>query len=305
VSDFVAAPDVVRRKLHGVPLQEYTTTSDFPAQVKDIVEKFHILPAEIDNAHEQVFDVKDFRNTKKSGFKVRRMQSALTFVKVLAGEKAKLNKVTGSDITTTFLRYGGGLGYDQTWFDDAEWWLIEDQTAEFRTKWNTAKAAYHIGLIEAVGSGNNVAYQGSGVELLRDIQTINAGCSMVVAKMKASGNGLASGAKFVILAPSELKVRLQAALDNVFHANKTGVTAKVMFPVTAVYSPNFATTTSYYVCSPKGLIKSGNRMDMKVFTKFDELAYSTNVVAWGRFGATVGSYVAGAAPEQISRCATS
>jgi hypothetical protein len=87
IQNFMARPARLADAFRRLPVAELTTSDDFPAKIKDVAKMIQITPAEVDLTYEQVFDIGDYTNSNKSGFKVRKASSGLAFKKVLPGER--------------------------------------------------------------------------------------------------------------------------------------------------------------------------------------------------------------------------
>ncbi len=298
VNHFLQGPEKVGRKLVHAGVREFTTTSDFPAEAKDVMEKFHVGIDEIDVGYEQVFNIRDFTTIPRDGFKIRDVSSGLTFAKMKAGQKAKVFKVIGTDAEVKFDMYGGAIGWSRKWFDDEEFWTIEDAALEFRRKWFSNKATAFYGLIEALPTTHDVTWQGGvgNTELDRDIATINTACTQILNLLKTAGVGVTANSQFVIVAPVALKARILRAVDTAFRFSEAA--GQVAFAVTPMFTTNLADATSYYVALPKQKATGGNRMNLTILSQLDVLSYSEVVSGFGRFGGIIGEI------KQFARCAT-
>jgi len=297
INAYIEAPAKIGSALLAAGVREFTSAADWPATVKALIEKYHAGVEEIDVGYEKVFDVLPFQNTTEDGFDILDVQSGLTFGLVRPGKKAKIYKVSGSKVSVSFDLYGGALEYLQTWFMDQKYWLIEDQTAEFRLSWYRDKATILYALIDAIAAGQNLAWQGAGTDtLLRDIETINAACAQILSDCKSKGINATPNSPFVILAPVQLRGRIDAALNYV--GGRSLASQRSLYAIEAVYTMNLSDATKYYVALPGRKAKMGNRMDLQVFTELDIMAFATKAVGWGRYGAAIGEV------DQFQRCAT-
>jgi len=290
IRNFMARPSRLAEAFRRLPVAELTTSDDFPAKIRDVVKMIHLAPAEIDLSYEQVFDIGDFTNSNKSGFKVRKATSGMAFRKVLPGERIDVYKFTGEEYEVAFEDYGGAIGFQNRWFEDEDFVTIESVAQEFRAKYYQQKAKLFIGLIEAIAATTDVAWQGSESDnqITRDILTINA----VIEKLieLTENTGLVSDAtQFVIYAPLRLKGRVLRALDTNWHHAKDGVTSEVVYDVKPLFSPNFADATKLYGVIPKMLLDGGNRKDLATPVQADILANAQIMAGWGRYGGAVGS----------------
>ena len=287
-------------------IREATTTSDFPANVKDAIAQFTPHDDEIDTGWLQIFDERDFTSSNKDGFKIRDTQSGLTFGVVKQGGKAKVYKVTGSEVSVSFDLYGGALEWQQVWFMDQDWWSSEDRAKEFRWAYGNDKADIHYALIEAISTDNDQAWAATSIattdglyQLARDIATINAACSAIAVALKNLGMGVTPQTTFKLLAPIQLMTRITRALGASFRLPNDNNSLEVTYRVEPVFTNRMTTTTDYYVCVPGRKAKAGNRMNLTVLTEFDIFAYAELAAGWGRYGAAIGE------EDQFCRCKTS
>lgn len=280
-------------------LQQFTTKGDFPDNILQVLEKFHAT-ADWDTGFELIFDVRDFTGTNQSGFDILDVSSGLTFSKIAVGDKAKVYKMEGAKVSVTFDRYGGGLNWDRTWFDDRQYWQVEDTAIEFRNKAYSDRANNFYALIEAISSAQNMTWQGVSAdsEATRDSKTLNAAALQILTDLKDSGYGITPNTQLIVLAPLALKPRIEKALANLNQATANSIRS-VSYTFRPVYTLMMTSTTSYYVAVPKIKAKAGYRMDLTLFNMFDPLAYADTVVGWMRYGGAIGDI------NQFQRCATS
>jgi len=308
VTKFMLAPHVVMKKIEALGIQEYTTKGDFPAEVLNTIEKYHVGIEEIDVVWRKIFDVKDFTNTKKGGFKIRDVASGLTFRRVPTGDKVDVYKMAGSEVEVLFDNYGGALGWDRKWFQDEEFWMVSDTAKEFRNKYFNDMADVHYALIEALPAGINEAWAaptpaGLAVtdplyQLVRDVNTMNAACYAIINNLESQGMDVTASVQFQGLAPLALKARLQPALEIVLGMASLRNPTRVQYSIVMDYTNRLASNTQYYICVPKRKAKSGNRINLEMFADFDILSYSDTTAGWGRYGGGIGEN------NQFRRCLT-
>lgn len=300
VQHYLNKPELVR-----AAASEYTTRSDMPAGARDAVALFNEAP-EADFGYERVFDIIDFTGTRKNGFDILTVGSGLTFAPVKPGQKARVYKLTGEKSTVNFERYGGALQWDKTWFDDAEFWNIEETTRQFRNKWFGDRAGVFYDLISASRADSDVSWQGSAddTKAVRDAETVNYACAAIIADLADKGFDVNPQTRFVVVAPVQLFARLQNALR--LTMLDSGSAGALNFNVELVVSNKLknqaldtAETAQYFVCLPGRKAKGGYRQELTLLAETDILAYAETVAAWGRYGGAVGD------PGQFRRCATS
>jgi hypothetical protein len=283
--------------------REFTTPSDFPSGAIDAIAKFHQVD-EPDLGWQKVFEVIDFTATSKNGFEILDVGSGLSFRAIKPGEKAEVYKVSGDTTQVGFDLFGGALGWSKLWFDDQEYWKLEDAAKEFRAKWYSNQAAAHYDLISAARPDSDISWQGTSGEskTARDVETINRACTAIIEDLACLGYEVSPSSQFVVLAPVQLWARMRNALNT---GLTDGISSQVNFNVSLAVTTHLkdhalsqADSSHYFVCLPGRKIKSGLRMDLTVLSEPDTLAYAETVAGWGRYGAAVGE------TGQLRRCAT-
>lgn len=300
-------PEFKHAMEYKASMQAFATKGDFPAEIREVLEQYHGTPT-WDNAYEDIFDIRDFTATHESGFDLLTVESGLTFSATGIGMKAKIYKMSGEKVTVEFDRYSAGLQWDKTWFDDGKYWNVEDTTMEFREKAMSSRAQAFYDLIEAVPTTYDVVWENpvpatlpntaDSYTMNRDAQTMSKAAEEILIRLKDAGIGVTPATQFIILAPIQLRTRINSALA--FMAQQQNrATNQVQYNMRAVFSLMLTTTTDYYVIVPKGRLKGGYRQNLTVFTEMDILQYADMVVGWMRYGGAVGDI------KQISRCKTS
>ncbi len=295
-------------KKYRAALQAFGASTDFPAAANVILEKFHALPA-YDTGFENIFDIRDFTGTRESGYDILDVEDGLAFAKVPDGGKALIYKMAGSKVSVEFDLYGGGLGWLRTLIDDQKYWSLEDNAVAFVNKFAEDKAANFYALIEALGAGYNVAWQLPDPAALantdpvytanRDAQTLNLAAEEILLAVKDKGYGVTlQNVNFIVPTPIQLVGRLTKALG-VLLQGFAGSPGQISYKFTLQPTTMFATTTVYYVILPKIKLKGGNRMNLTIYSKFDEESYSDIAVGWGRYAGAIGD------SDQLRRCAIS
>jgi len=288
-------------------IREFTTTENFPDQILQLIDKYHVDISEIDTLYENAFDVIDLTQTKTSSFTVRDVQSGLTFSRVKAGMKAKVYSISGSQVTVPIDLYGAALDWMKTWFDDGEWWTIEDNVTEFRRKWYESKAVIMYTLIQALTNtaDYNVVYDttAGATVVEKDVYTINAAALELIQELNAAGMGVTANTPLVMLVPLQQKARVERAFSGTILANNTGG-VKPTYSITPYYTgyladPQYGGTAGDdwvgqiadnvvplgYLTVPGRKNKLANRMDLTILGETDILAFAETVAGWGRYGA--------------------
>jgi hypothetical protein len=297
----------VHSEVRKAGIREFTNFENFPAQVLNMIEKYHIDITEIDTFYEAAFDLLDLTQTKTSNFTIRDVSSGLTFARVKDGMKAKVYSISGSQVTVPIDLYGAALDWQKTWFDDGEWWTIEDNVTEFRRKWYESKALIMYALIQALTNtaDYNTAYDTTAAASVveKDVNTINAAALSIIQGLNDSGMGVTATTPMVMLVPLASKGRVERAFSGTILANNTGG-VKPTYSITPYYTGGM-THAQYggdgganwtgqiadnvvplgYLCVPGRKNKLANRMDLTILGETDILAFAETVAGWGRYGA--------------------
>ena len=310
VRHFMSRPRVAAEEIRA-RVQEFTVPGDFPADAVEAIARFHQVD-DPDTGWSEVFDVIDFTGTRKNGFDLLDVSTGLSFRAVKPGEKALVYKVSGQKVSVDFDLYGGALGWSRLWFDDEEYWKLEDSAKEFRARWYAAKAQSHYDLLSAARADSDVAWQGGEDDspAVGDAATVNYACAAIIAELEGKGLEVNANATFVVVTPIQLLARLRNALRITLSGNVsgglTGEQSEVNYNVRLVVTTRLknqaltaAETGKYLVALPGRKLKSGDRMELTILSEQDILAYAETVAGWGRYGAIVGE------TGQLRRCAVS
>lgn len=312
---FMAAPDTddkLRAALQFMAtpqaVQHFTSYGDFPDQVKQVLQKFH-LQAAYDEGWRDIFQVTDFTGTTESGFDIMDVSTGLTFRKVPAGDKIDLYKVSGAKVSVGFDTYGGGLSWRRDWFDDEKYWNLEETALEFREKAFLERAQTHYALAELAASSHTISWQNpipatlpntnDNYTAIRDMLTINAACEGIITDLKDSGLSVNTATTFKLVAPYQLMFRINRALG-LLNMNLAGPAfAGVQYRVEPMYTTLLSYSNKYMVCAPGRKAKSGIRMNLEMMSDFDILTFCQNLAGWQRYGAGIGE------TKQFRECAIS
>jgi hypothetical protein len=283
------------KKLHGKiqeAYQAFTTTGDFPASAKPIIDKFHAL-FNYDNGYEEIYDVKDFTGVKGKGFAMANIESGLTFEKIPIGSKLELKQMSGSQEFVFFDYYGGGLNWHRSFFEDQDYWTLENNAQEFVNKAYYKRSAVFYALLEA-------AMDTVGCEALEDpgcdgcdeyavavANALNDAAVHILEAVKDKGYGINTGIVFKILVPLQLMSVVKHALNNRIQ-QFSGAVKRVNFNFDPIYTMMLENHNRIGVFLPKLKIKAGYRMNLTTFSSFDMLSLSEAAAGWMAFGGAVG-----------------
>ncbi len=283
------------KKLHGKiqeAYQAFTTTGDFPASAKPIIDKFHAL-FNYDNGYEEIYDVRDFTGVKGKGFAMADIESGLTFEKIPIGGKIQLKQMSGTQEFVFFDYYGGGLNWHRSLFEDQDYWTLENNAQEFVNKAYYKRSSILYELLEAaMDSVGCTALTDPGCEDCDEYATavanaLNDAAVEILEAVKDKGYGVNTGIVFKLLVPLQLMSVVKHALDNRIQ-QFTGATKRVNFNFDPVYTMMLSNHNHIGVFLPKLKIKAGYRMNLTTFSSFDMLSLSEAAAGWMAFGGAVG-----------------
>lgn len=288
-------------------VQEFTVAGDFPTPTAIVQEKFTELP-DLDLGWRNIFVERDYTQVRTKSFSLRTLGSGLTFRKVTPLDSIEIQKVSGTELIVMMDRYAGSIGYDWSWFEDNDWYAVEDQTRDLISKSFDVQAAVIYGLLSASRADSDVAFQGSGATVTRDIDTINFAGDAILSSLKDKGMDVVGNPNLVVVAPLELRTRLLHAIRTGYlttasaSGGPTELTHSIQLVLTSKLTNQAGTaplTDQYFVCLPGRKNVVGQRQRLAVFESQDILNATTNVAGHIRFGGAVGE------PDQSRRCASS
>lgn len=295
-----------REGLKKARIEAYANLNDFPATIKEEVDKFHEM-AVYDNGFEEIFDIRDYASSRKDGFSMSNVRSGLTFRRMLTGETLDVRQMSGDNEYVFFDYYGGALGWHRSLFDNQDWWGVQENAAEFVNEAFRIRSATFYALIEAAAAtlvplawnaGPDILAVGTrGYTASRDIATINQACQIILLALQNAGYGVAPGnANFIVLAPLQLRGRMRQAINQLYDSN--GSEKSLDYNVRLVTTTMMGVIDRFKVILPKLKFKAGYRMPLTQFSNFDILGYADVVAGWMAFGGAVGD------TDQMQDCLT-
>lgn len=288
-------------------MQYFATLNDFPATPKEAMEKYHQL-AVYDNGFEQIFNMRDYTGSRRDGFSIDTIGSALTFRKMLTGEKLHVFQMAGDREFVYFDYYGGALGWDRKLFENQDWWGLEENAVSFRNEAYRMRAATFYALLEGVSAfkGADIVWQQApdtitagnrGYLAQRDAATMNLAAETILLACQASGYGIsAQNVSFVILAPLQLRARIKQALAVNYDIATPGGPIVIDYSFSTVITTMLTVTDHYWVILPKRKIIGGDRMNLELYYDFDMLSRTDAAAGWMAFGGAVADIA------QMERC---
>lgn len=285
-----AAIDVAGR-MKAWLAQKYTTPSDTPALVdvsNEFEQFFHTNMPELDMAFAMLFDLVDLRSSTHDHFDILDTSLGLAWEQRRTGEPAKIRRsVSESKLTVSLLEFADGLGLLDRWLDYQQFWRIDEAIAEFRATYFDKMASLHYGLLTALGSGVDEAFDTD------DAKTFNNAASTLLRNVRASGYGVSQNVQFDIVTAPEKVGRIErfltaqrgsAMVD--FGTQSQPVTYRVRSVVGTTHVT--AADTGYYLVLPGRKIKRGLWQDLSVESQRNIYVSATDWVGTGRYNAAIG-----------------
>jgi hypothetical protein len=258
---------------------EMTTSGDTAdwASALNAIEAIQTDVGDIDLGWAPAFDEVDLRGGNKSSIDILDVTSGLTFAKVREGGRAKIFGVGGAKTTISADLYGGGVGYLRTWWDDEEWYKIEELSRDFRFKYSDQQATLMYGLITA--TSDDVSFSTD------DVTTLNTASAELIVENDASLPGINDGTTFLWYHHPNYKQRVNVALKSVqAHTAENNLVFNVQ-PVSSVKVP----TTYTWLVAPGIKNKYLRRMDLTMLSDMDITMFAEDIVCWGRYGGYINS----------------
>jgi len=285
LNEYLAAPrrsvDTLRTKV-----QEMTTKGDTDAwdSVVNAIDSIQTDVGLVDRGWALAFDEVDLRQTPKSSFDIVDVSSGLTFAKVRTGGRAKIFQVSGAVQNVLLDKYGGGLGFEQTWWDDQEYYKVQEQAADFRQKYMDQEKSVHYALITAISTA--ATYQSGDDTPHKDAETINSAVATLITNNESSLPAVNANMTFLLYCNPSLRSRVNAAMNSVIpHTNEK----RIVYNVQPVPTSEAANSYLGQLVAPGLKNKYGRRMDLKIFGEMDITMYAQTVVGWGRYGSYINS----------------
>lgn len=283
----IELPNVERVK--AFLAQKYTTPSDTPALsdvAASMTQVFHTNMPSMDLGWTNIFNVMDLRSSLSTEFEILDTNAGITFTQRAPGEEVKVRRNIFEDLLTVrMLEFADAVGLLDIWLDYQKWWNVSNVVAEFVAKAWDKKAEFHYDLIQALGSGINIAFSTDAT------QTFNNAASSIVRAL--DGKGIPTNGPFKILTSPErvgyiLKM-LEAQRGSsavAFGASVQPLAYTVDQVIATPHVPNNA--TGYYLILPGRKLQSGNWKDLTTETDRDIYKAASDIVARMRFNAAVG-----------------
>lgn len=303
--DFKRLQNFVQRDENG-KLQMMSTPDDFPAYLLNLFKEFQTMTV-FDEGYKQVFDERPLTGT--DGYDVLTTENNIQFQEIAEGGRIIYYGSAGSKYRVYAKFYGGGHGVDRRLIITKDFYQIGKDMLALRNQAYLKKAQVAYGLIDAIGSGINLAWQthpdgvASGTasyQVGRDIATLNKARETLITNNKTKTELFPNGisAPVGILAPYQLEGRLDRALgfSPVDGTSKIRLTGTWLKPI---YTTLLSASDKIYVFIPKGKSTAGNLLDLTQFNGFNKDNLTQEVAGWMAYAFDCGD------TAQFVRCSTS
>ena len=292
LSEFLRAPinaEVMVMQRRGAVLSrlaaqaaEFTAHTNTAAwqNVQNVVAVFADDVGDMDMGWALAFDEVDLTGTPRASFDIVGHTTGFSFRRVPDGHRAEIHGVAGSRVNIPIDTYGGGLGFLQNWFDDQEWWNVEDAANTFRYQESEQKATLHYGLISAVT--DTITYDTTGDNATqKDAISIFKAAAECIVDNRATGLGISAQTPFLLYTHINNWARVLKALAAVVPD-----TSQKIQPVNVRVVPTTFVSASYlgWIGAPGRKSKYGRRLNMEVLEDFDLTMRGRDLVGWYRYG---------------------
>ena len=295
LQEFMRAWDVGVRRTPGMVarINEMVTKGDFPAGafLADYLDRFLVVPGEIDDGWRMLFDTHDIAELtmmpNKSGFKVLNVRSGLIFRKRGPGERVELSEIRGDDVFVPYDMYGGAVGIERVWWDDADYISINDMLTIFRAAYYDERSRNFYSLITSLDNGINF---NTGADLTAKI---NNAAAEILRSVKDKGYMAGPSSVLYIVHAPESSAAVNAVLETqrdlaVSSGRGKEKLAYRMVAINTMYVPGAGAGAGPYVVLPGRMLKAGLRMDLTLFGDFDIYSYAEALAGYGRYAGIVG-----------------
>ena len=211
-----------------------------------------------DRGYELLFEEVDMRQSNSDTFDILDVAGGVTFYQHAPGEEAKLSEIPSSAFThVKYLRFTGGLNVLDDWLRFNKYYLIDELFGDTVKRWFNRKASLFYGLLTALGSGINQAFETD------DVTTINNACAQILIDLEAAGYNVDENPQFVITCNPKLRGRIFKALAATF-VNPNTNNNQILFNISGVVNTTKVANSSYYVSLPGVKNKRGEWEDFNM-----------------------------------------
>lgn len=289
--DLVCDPHVRMglREVQGVSLgtSAHTTlssSSEFPQGDRPVVAVYVAGREEaIDLTWTQIANVRDFRGQQTDGFDVGEVNDAVVFDEYQEGEKIRLSRVAGGEMTVKFVDVGGGFQWDRNWIRDNQLWKLTDGQVAMTVGYGQRMASSFYEVLTASGL-EVIARDSSGAnQYQNDVNTINAACNTILDDLAADGYEVSNPTFSLVYRPTQWGDRIMTVVNAAQGEPNSFTGAKrLQYSLNPVATRNVPLGDPYVVLNGRK-IQTGIRQDLEVDEDYDILTRSGYRAGYGRY----------------------
>jgi len=288
----------MENKAGSVRVAELLSGGGFPAgDPVATLERFQAQQL-YDNGYEAIFKNIPV-NAPHTSWDIFSGGTGIVFEELEAGGKIRTSTFTGAKTTASIKYYAAGFEILQQWVENQQWWLVGTEAQDFVNAYQKKKAQVYYGIIDAVSSAQNLAWVAGANTLARDVATINAAVTALIASAEANEIPISMSQPYVLLTPQVLWPRIKAALGQYGAVNDSRSTyGELLYNIIPLYTTFLSDATKYYVCIPG---EKSQRADRKALTSEkgrNLINLSDLEVQYAAWGGAIGD------ETQFQRCAT-
>ena len=298
-SSVKAANDVTFDQIKSFLANKYATSSDNPhmMDVANQMEQFyHTNMPELDMGFALLFDLIDLRNSTHDHFDILDTNAGLSWNQRKPGEKTKIRRnINEAKATVDYAEFSDGIGILDAWLDFNQWWKVDDVISEFRATYYDKMADLHYGLLTAIGSGIEEAFDTD------DATTANKAAATILRNMRGKGRDASQSSGFYAVCAPEHVGRLEKLLTaqrGSAIVDQGTVKQPLAYRIQGIISTTKipAASSGWYLVLPGRKNKRGLWKDLTVESKRDIEHSARDLVGVGRYNAAIGD------TDQIRRC---
>lgn len=305
-----ALQNLRRAKKELGSLQNISTTTAFEEHLDNVKKQFTIMEKFADNdGYRMIYDM--FDPSPDSYWRVRTETYSVSAKRMKEGEWLQYGGHSDSYYLVDVYPYASGWALTRNLIKERKWMEIEKGLINLRLTMLNKKRAAAYCLIEAIGAGQNIAWQpvpGSipntnpNYNAIRDALTITEAANSLYDNNKnkveyAVGGNLMT-TPLILIYPFRLDFRIRTALTLMLNSQNSSE-RYVNAPIVKIKTDQFVSQTEYYLCIPKGKSQGGEMMDIELFNQFNQSNYTREFASWQWFNFNIGDVA------QFQRCLTS
>jgi hypothetical protein len=287
-------------------LQNIATVTDYEEFFNDLKKQFETMTVfDDDEGYRLIFDMFPLEGT--DGWDTRTSTFNTEARRIYPGENIYYYGGADSKYRVYVAYYGAGYALERYLVDTRQFIKIERDLFNMRKVMMNKKAAVFYALIEAIGAGQNIAWQNPVPATLpntadtytanRDVQTIQLAVNTLYANNKNKGYNYGMNTPLFILYPYQLDARIRMALNLTM---STWATQKWLTnPFVLIKTDQLSSSSSYYIGIPKNKAEGGELLNLTQFNLFNMDNYTEKFAHWMAYGGNIGD------EQQFQRCASS